>query len=116
MLDGPIERVGRAGDRAVVQSAGVALRSDRDVAMFEEWEVEPATHWSAPTAPDKAELAELATAWRGRGVTVERLLLDLHSGRILGKTGRLIMDVVAVLLIVLSLSGIILSNARNRRR
>ncbi len=49
-------------------------------------------------------------------MTIERLLLDLHSGRILGQTGRLLMDVIAVFLIVLSLSGIILSNARNRRR
>ncbi len=49
MLDGPIERVGRAGDRAVVQSSGVALRSDPDIAMFEEWEVESATQWSNST-------------------------------------------------------------------
>ena len=115
-LDGPIERVGRVGDRAVVQSAGNVYRSDADIAMFEAWEAVPATYWSMATSPDEAEIAELATAWRGRGVTVERLLLDLHSGRILGKSGRLLLDAVAVALIVLSLSGLILSNARIRRR
>ena len=58
----------------------------------------------------------LEAAWRGRGLTVERLLLDLHSGRILGEAGPLLMDLVAVFLIVLSLSGLILSKVRNQRK
>ena len=61
-------------------------------------------------------MESLKSAWRGRGVTVERLLLDLHSGRIFSAAGPLLMDLVAVFLILLSVSGIILSKVRNRRK
>lgn len=115
-LNGPIEQVGRSGDRAILQSAGPLLRSDPDVALFEIQDDVFADHWSVATPPNAAEMAALETAWRGRGVTVERLLLDLHSGRLLGSSGRLLMDLVAIFLIALSLSGLILSRARNRRR
>jgi hypothetical protein len=115
-LNGPIEQVGRSGDRALLKSAGKLYRSDPDIALFEAWEDESAGHWSVATLPNATELAVLETAWRGRGVTVERLLLDLHSGRVFGSAGPLVMDVVAILLIALSLSGLILSRARNRRR
>jgi len=115
-LDGPIEQVGRSGERAILKSAGKLYRSDPEIALFEAWDDESADHWSVATPPDAAELAVLQTAWRGRGVTVERLLLDLHSGRVFGSAGPLFMDIVAILLIALSLSGLILSRARNRRR
>lgn len=44
--------------------------------------------------------------YRSQFLTLERIILDAHSGRILGLFGVLIMDVVAILLILLSLSGI----------
>ena len=115
-LTGPIERVGRSGDRAVLQTASETLQSDAAVALFEPWDRVSAAHWSVATSPDEAEIAALKSAWRGRGVTVERLLLDLHSGRIFSAAGPLLMDFVAVLLILLSVSGIILSRVRNRRK
>lgn len=113
---GPIERLGRAGDRAILQSAGGLYRSDEDVAVFESWDDVSVEHWSSATPPDAAEMEALDAAWRGRGLTVERVLLDLHSGRILSNTGPLLMDLVALLLIVLSVSGLIMSNVRNRRK
>jgi len=115
-LNGPIEQVGRSDGRAILKSAGTLYQSDPDIAMFEVRDDESVDYWSVPTPPDAAEMAVLETAWRGRGVTVERLLLDLHSGRVFGGAGPLFMDVVAILLIALSLSGLILSRARNRRR
>jgi len=115
-LIGQIEQVGRTGDRAVVLSAGRLYLSDRDVAVFESSESATVDHWSMETPPGAAEMEVLEVAWRGRGLTVERLLLDLHSGRILGRAGPLLMDLVAVFLIVLSLSGLILSKVRNQRK
>ena len=115
-LPGAIERVGTAGPYAVIQSAGVLLRSDADFSVFEPWSAsdEQAIAWSVATPPDAAELAALNAVWRGRGVTVERALLDLHSGRIFSVAGTLLMDFVAVCLVVLSLSGLILANQRRR--
>ena len=50
-----------------------------------------------------------------RGLTVERVLADVHSGRIFATTGTLIMDAVAVFMIVLSLSGFVLWLQHSRR-
>lgn len=44
--------------------------------------------------------------YRGTGLTNERVLLDLHSGRILGKIGPWIMDLSAILLLILSFTGV----------
>ena len=115
-LPGAIERVGTAGPHAVIQGAGVLLQSDADFSVFEPWPEggEETIDWSVATPPDAAELAALNAAWRGRGVTVERALLDFHSGRILSAPGTLLMDFIAVCLVVLSLSGLILANQRRR--
>ena len=104
--------------RAVIQSNSQLFRSDVEFAGFEPWEISPSTaiQWSVPTPPDAAELAALDEAWRGRGLTVERMVLDLHSGRIFDMPGVLFMDLVALCMIVLGLSGLLLSNSRYRRQ
>jgi len=117
LLPGAIDRVGRAADRAVLRSSGRLFRSDTDVTGFELWESGAASEikWSAEVAPDAAGLEALEIAWRGRGLTVERVLLDLHSGRIFSIPGRLLLDIVAVGMILLSISGLILARRRNGR-
>ena len=57
----------------------------------------------------------LRAQYRGRGLTVERVLADVHSGRIFARAGTLIMDAVAVFMIVLSLSGFVLWIQHSRR-
>ena len=113
-LPGSIGRVGRVDDRAVLQSGGSLYRSDEDVTVFEAWAEGAASDvsWSAEVEPDAAGLEALQTAWRGRGVTVERFLLDLHSGRILNFPGTLLMDIVAACLILLGVSGLVLARRR----
>ena len=113
-LSGSIERVGRIGDRAVLQSGDNLYRSDADVTTFEAWAGGAATDvsWSAEVEPDAEGLEALQTAWRGQGVTVERFLLDLHSGRILNFPGTLLMDIVAACMILLGISGLVLARRR----
>jgi hypothetical protein len=104
------------GDRAVLQSGGNLYRSDEDVTVFEPWAGGTAADvsWSAEVEADAAGLEALQTAWRGQGLTVERLLLDLHSGRILAVPGRLLLDILAIGMILLSISGLVLANTRRR--
>lgn len=62
--------------------------------------------WAIATALPKELESSLNILFRGKGLTNERVLLDLHSGRILGKAGPFIMDLAAILLLVLSFTGV----------
>ncbi len=76
---------------------------------FVEWKkvafvVEP--NWITPIDASEKLTIKAKLAYRSQFLTLERIILDAHSGRILGLFGVLFMDAVAVLLILLSLSGI----------
>jgi len=75
-----------------------------------------AVDWAQSAALEPGQLDALRRLYRGRGLTLERLLLDIHSGRIVAQSGRWFMDGVAVALIVLSLLGLVLWLRRRRRR
>jgi hypothetical protein len=117
-LPGGIDRVGVVGDRAILQSGGNVLRSDADLTEFHAWADSDAADvtWSDEVAPDTAGLEALEATWRGHGLTVERVLLDLHSGRLFRIPGRLLLDIVAIGLILLSISGLILARRPNNGR
>jgi hypothetical protein len=70
--------------------------------------------WAAPAEPDEASLDELRQDYLGNILTLERVLLDLHSGRILGTVGPWVMDAAAILLLVLALTGIWMWTALRR--
>lgn len=100
-----IRRVGARDDgTVVVEAADGYFRSDPTLAGWQPT-TGPAVDWSRP-APLPAELKNrMARQWRGRGLSVERLLLDLHSGRILGRFGVWLMDAMALIFIVLAITG-----------
>ena len=116
-LQGPIVRVGRDGGRAAILSDGELYLSDPEVTVFERATATARAdvHWSTESALSVDDIAALEAAYRGQGIALERVLLDLHSGRIFGATGTLFMDIVAVGLILLGLSGLDLFRRRNRR-
>ncbi|RME35319.1 MAG: hypothetical protein D6786_02285, partial [Gammaproteobacteria bacterium] len=72
-------------------------------------------HWATPVALPEALRERLALAQRGTGPTLERLLLDLHSGRVFSRYGVLLADLAAVLLALLALSGLWMWWPRRRR-
>jgi len=81
----------------------------------------PGAHWSEPVIPDPALVTALQTSYRGNGLPVERVMLDLHSGRILGPWGVYLMDGAAIVFLLLAFSGIWLwgkrrASARAHRR
>ena len=61
--------------------------------------------WSVPAALPADELAALQADFLSRILPLERVLLDVHSGRIGGMIGTILMDGAAVLLLLLALSG-----------
>jgi len=66
----------------------------------------PGVLWSeaAPAPPGLKE--DLQQAYRGIGLPVERVLLDLHSGRIAGRAGIYLVDAAAILFLLLAMSGV----------
>jgi LPXTG-motif cell wall-anchored protein len=50
------------------------------------------------------------------GISAQQILLDLHSGRFAGRYGPLVVDLLAVFLGILSLSGAWLFLKRKHRR
>jgi len=89
---------------AVKTAQGIFLTDDSML----EWSRpdKPEILWSeaSPLPPESKEA--LQVAYRGTGLPVERVLLDLHSGRILGRAGVYLVDAAAILFLFLAASGI----------
>ena len=84
------------------------------------------TQWRALEAGDvdwahRAPLPEslrarLVADYRGRILTLERVLLDLHGGRLFGGLGVLLMDLAAVAFVLLAITGCSMWLTRNNGR
>lgn len=61
--------------------------------------------WSRPVSLPADELEALRADFRGRMLSMERALLDVHSGRIVGQWGTWLMDAAALLLLLLAVTG-----------
>ncbi|MBI06411.1 MAG: hypothetical protein CMM54_05460 [Rhodospirillaceae bacterium] len=70
----------------------------------------------APPRPTPADIEEaILDNYRGHGLPWSRVLLDVHTGRILGNWGPYLMDAAALCLLILAGSGIY-NWIRNRRK
>jgi len=108
----PIGVGGAIDAMAVGSETDLLIRVDGDVFISDidmvAWRaaVDGAVAWpTSQPAPDAIRNAILES-YRGTGLPWERVLLDLHSGRLFGAIGPYLMDGAAVLLLLLSASGI----------
>ena len=62
--------------------------------------------WSKETNIPEHLKNNLYSKYRGSGLPLERVLLDFHSGRILGNWGVYLFDFIALLFVSLAISGI----------
>jgi len=89
----------------VIQSAHGYYRVNLDTLQWDEYSFLEA-NWSSAseiTEPFKTNILE---QYRGTGLTIERVLLDLHSGRIIGGWGIYLVDIIALLFIIIAITGI----------
>ena len=75
-----------------------------------------AIHWAKPLVYTQAQSALIALKARSTHLSWERVLLDVHSGRFFGALGPWFMDLVALSLIVMSLSGIYLWQKTKKKK
>lgn len=114
---GEIKRLGRTGDSRIVleTEAGKYMTGPELLNWRQSAEAKP--QWAQPQALPDSLRTGILQSWRGDGISLERLVLDLHSGRLFGgDAGVMLMDFAAVIMILLVLSGVWLWIARWRKR
>lgn len=101
------DAIGLRGDGSLVLQARDVLYSTAVDTL--EWtrlgENGTDVRWSVPVSLPSAELEVLRSDFRSRMLSMERVLLDLHSGRIVGPWGIFLMDAAAILLLLLAVTG-----------
>ncbi len=107
--------------------AGVILRTGEDYLLGDadliNWRTvtDPpdGVAWARSRSLSGAQAALFRSLYRHRMLTLERVLQDLHSGRIFGRIGMLIVDAASILLVFLAISGLVMwarySTSRSRR-
>ena len=100
-----IQNIGLFHGDPVIQTRDGMWRSDF---LLDQWERVSlqGVGWSLPQSMPESIDVELAEYFHGKGVTVEQLLLDIHNGRILGQYGVWLLDLLGLLLLVLSITGL----------
>lgn len=94
-----------ASGALIVRAAHGDYTADLDRLDWRQVPAETAT-WATP-APVPAKLRKaLEERYRGTGLSLERVILDLHSGRILGEWGVYVVDAAAILFLVLVATGL----------
>ena len=94
----------RAGD-IVIKAAHGDYIADLDTTEWQEQEG-LVINWSvADEIPEKLR-EQLLRLYRGKGLPLERVIIDIHSGRILGQAGVLLVDFMAILFLSLAMSGV----------
>ena len=104
-LPRPVMAIGVTVDGGVVVQTPSGPFSG--VAEFLEWTPsKQSVRWTMaePTPPELKE--KIVTSYRGGGLPWSRVLLDIHTGRILGRLGPYLIDVAALCLIFLVGTGI----------
>lgn len=106
-LPAPVRKIGVTAD------ANIAIADSQNnffIAGAEmlEWRSSGADgiSWSMPANPPDTVLDQHSRIYRGNGLSLERIVLDVHSGRILGSGGPWLMDAAAIMLMLLAATGI----------
>jgi len=116
-LPTPVQHIGKIQDQIVI-------RSQDQLFFFDEFlNIQPAPigtqitaiQWSRIEKPSKDILSQIQRTYVGTDITWERLILDIHAGRFLGKLGPLIMDLIAIMFIVLAMTGLFIWSKKNKK-
>lgn len=104
-LSGELQGLGLGpGGEIVIRSAGAVLYSDTDM---QAWMPYPGSDcvWSVSEKPAGPLEKKLIRMYRGKGLSLEKLLGDFHSGRIFGRTGVYLVDLSGIIFVILSITG-----------
>jgi hypothetical protein len=108
-LPGPIDAVA-AGDGLVwLQSSGMVFEYELASGIVTRAPADDASPmWVRASAVPEENRSTIERDYRGAGLSAERVLADLHSGRLVGVSGVIVMDLAAIALGALAVSGALL--------
>lgn len=93
-------------NNVVIRTSTGYFQTNTDFFEWQEITFVAEPEWIKPIEASEQVQGKAELLYRSQFLTVERIILDAHSGRILGLFGVLFMDAVAILLILLSISGV----------
>ncbi|MEE8238272.1 MAG: PepSY domain-containing protein [Gammaproteobacteria bacterium] len=117
-LPGDVTAIGVAGAVLLLRGGDYLYETDENLLTFSpclEFDFAD-IQWPVPSAIPQDQLAILQGLYRGRGLSLERVILDLHSGKILTRVGPILMDAVGIILIALSVIGLFMWAGRNGKQ
>ena len=100
-----MKAIGYDNQNIIIQSAHGYYQVNLDILEWNEHEFLEA-NWSSASEITESLKNNVLKQYRGTGLPIERVLLDLHSGRIFGSWGVYFVDLVAFLFIFISITGI----------
>ncbi len=110
----PMSKLGTYGERIIVETPdGLAEFDPLQMRLSSS-----ATHtagdmtWSQAATPSARQAQAIGAAALGQAISWERVLLDLHSGRILPAVGRYLADLTALSLLYMCITGLVLWTRR----
>jgi len=103
-----IDGIGFAETSSVyLKSRGVVIEADVEALS---WPISSLTEsqiqWSTASSLDTSTAELIKSAYSGSLLSWDRLILDVHSGRVLGSFGVLLVDIMAVLFALMAISGV----------
>lgn len=117
--DAPISGLSALPDGSIILAAGgETFKTDDAVTRFARTaETMPVSRKQREALPEELQ-QRVAEHVLSHTLKWERVMLDVHSGRILGRSGVWLADLAAILLLLLSVSGVVVwvQRARARRR
>jgi len=100
-----IQNIGLFHGDPVVQTRDGMWRSDFMLDQWEQLSLD-GVGWSEPKSMPRSLQIELADYFHGKGISIERVVLDIHNGHVLGKFGIWFADFIGALLVLISVTGL----------
>lgn len=112
-LPGGIRNIGIYHGDPVLQASNGMWRSDFMLDVWEPISLQGVS-WSTPFPMPEAVARELKAGLADGAISLQRLLGDLHGGRLFGKAGIWLADLLTLVLLMLAVSGLVMWYRRLR--
>ena len=101
-----VKNIGIFGDEVVINDSEDKIWSSESINGVWELTQNRAVQWSMEGSITPMNHEKIRKYFVGDGISLEQVILDFHSGAIFQKAGKLFFDIISILLIILSFTGI----------